>query len=154
HIKLCERITSDGAERAHVCVTNTVKKLHYPSRYSPGHDLLEIHATGFAFSARARADHEVVRSAHDRSHHLWYERWNVAAIAIENHNDVTFGRNRAGPCRARPPVTAQRSYDVRAGFTRSLGCAIGAAVINDDHFAGHAGREAFANHAGDRLLLV
>ena len=25
HIKFCERITSDGAERAHVCVTNAVE---------------------------------------------------------------------------------------------------------------------------------
>jgi hypothetical protein len=31
---------------------------------------------------------------------------------------------------------------------------IGAAVINDNHFAGHAGGEAFANHAGDWFLLV
>jgi hypothetical protein len=57
-------------------------------------------------------------------------------------------------CLARSPVTTRRSYHARAGFTRPLGCAIYAAVINDNHFAGHAGREAFANHACDRFLFV
>ena len=63
-------------------------------------------------------------------------------------------RNRARACRARSSVTPRRSYDARPGFTRPLGCAIGAAVINDNHFGGHAGCKAFANHAGDRFLLV
>jgi len=57
-------------------------------------------------------------------------------------------------CRARSSVTPRRGYDTRSSFTRPLGCAIGAAVINDNHFLGHAGREAFANHAGNRFLLV
>src|SRR5262245_55544010 len=34
-VKLCERITSDSAEGAHVCVTNAIESLHYPSGYSP-----------------------------------------------------------------------------------------------------------------------
>jgi hypothetical protein len=37
---------------------------------------------------------------------------------------------------------------------RALGCAIGAAVINHNHFAGYAGGETFANHAGDGFLLI
>ena len=55
---------------------------------------------------------------------------------------------------ARAAVTTRRCYDACAGFTRPLGCAIGAAVINDDYFAGHARREAFVNHARDRFLFV
>jgi hypothetical protein len=51
-------------------------------------------------------------------------------------------------------VTPRRSYDTRASFARPLGCAIGAAVINDNHFVRHAGREAFANDTGDRFFLV
>jgi hypothetical protein len=85
---------------------------------------------------------------------LRYERWNVAAIAIEKHYDVTVRRNCASARRARSPVTARRNYDARAGFTRALGCAICAAVINDNHFAGHAGRKTFTHDAGDRFLLV
>ena len=118
---------------------------------------MEIHAAGLALPPRARADHEIVRPACDRLDELWYERWNVAAVAIEKYYDVIprlRERDGARACRARSPVTTRRSYDVRAGFTCPLGCAIGAAVINDNHFAGHAGREAFANHAGDRFLLV
>jgi hypothetical protein len=116
--------------------------------------LLEIHAAGFALPARSRADYEIMRPACDRLHELRYERWNVAAIAIEKHYGVTFPRNRTSACRARSPVTPWRSYDARPGFTRPIGCAIGAAVINDNHFDGHASREAFANHAGDWFLLV
>jgi hypothetical protein len=93
----------------------------------------------------------------DRFHQPRYERWNVAAVAIEKHYDViprARDRNRVNACRARSPVTTRRSYDSRAGCTRPLGCAIGAAIINHDYFAGHAGREAFANHAGDRFPFV
>src|SRR5439155_8382416 len=109
---------------------------------------------GFPLPPRARADHEVVCSKRDRFHQLRYERGNVAAIAIEKHYDVTFRRNRASACRARSSVTLWRSYDARSGVTRPLGCTIGAAVINDNHFAGHTGREAIANHASDRFFLV
>jgi hypothetical protein len=95
-----------------------------------------------------------VRFAGDRFHQLRYERWNVAAIAIEKHYGVTIPRNYASACRACSPVTTRRTYDARAGFTRPLGCAIGAAIINDNHFGGHAGGEAFTNHAKDRFFLV
>src|SRR5204862_6893146 len=112
---------------------------------------------GVARPSSARADNEFVRFARYRFHQLRHERWNVAAITIEKHYDVIprlRDRHRARACRARASVTTQRSYAARAGFTRSLGCAIGAPVINDYHFARHAGGEAFANHAGDRFLLV
>src|SRR6478752_6563516 len=115
---------------------------------------MEIHAASFALPARARADNEIVRPSCDRLDELRYERWNVAAIAIEKQYDVTFPRNRASACRARSPVTTRRSYDARAGFTRPVGCPIGAAVINHNHFDGDASREAFANHAGDWFFLV
>jgi hypothetical protein len=98
-----------------------------------------------------------MRPTCDRFDELRYERWNVASVAIEKHYDVIprlRDRNHASACRARSPVTPWRSYDARPGFTRPIGCAIGAAVINDNHFDGHACREAFANHAGDRFFLV
>jgi hypothetical protein len=107
--------------------------------------------------ARAGTDHEIVRSTRDRLDEPRYERWNVATIAIEKHYNIFLrlrDRNRASACRARSTVTARRSYDARAGFTRSLGCPIGAAVIHDNHLAGHAGREAFADDATDWFLLV
>jgi hypothetical protein len=118
---------------------------------------LEIHAAGFALTARARSDREIVRSTRDRFYKPRYERWHVAAVAIEKHYDVIprlRDRNRVNACRARSPVTTRRCYDARSGFTRPLSCAIGAAVINNDYFARHAGREAFVNHARDRFLFV
>jgi hypothetical protein len=119
--------------------------------------LLEIHAAGFALSARSRADYEIMRPVDDRLDELWYERWNVAAIAIEKYYDVVprlRERDRASACCARSPITTRRNYDSRAGFTRPLRSTICTVVINDDHFAGHAGRETFANHARDRFFLV
>ena len=79
---------------------------------------------------------------------------NVAAIAVQKHYDRTFRQNPTRACRARSSVTPRRSYNTRSSFTRPLGCAIGAAIINDNHFGGRAGCKAFANHAGDRFLLV
>src|SRR5262249_62262352 len=107
-----------------------------------------------ASRARAGADHEIMSSSCDRLDDRQHKRWNVAAMAIEKHYGVALRRDGANTRLARSPVTAGRSYDARAGFTRPLGCAIAAAVINDNHFAGHAGRETFANHIGDRVLLV
>src|SRR5215470_7201855 len=68
HIKCRKRITSNSTERAHICVTNAVESLHYPSGNSTGQNLLEIHAAGLAVPARAGADHEIMRSARDRLH--------------------------------------------------------------------------------------
>src|SRR5262245_3272333 len=113
-----------------------------------------MHAAWFALPARARADHEIVRSARDRLNEFWYESWDIASIAIEKQYDITFRRDRTSACGARSPVTTLRSYHARAGFTRPVRCAICAAVINNDHFAGHASREAFANHVGYWFLLV
>jgi hypothetical protein len=52
------------------------------------------------------------------------------------------------------PVTTRRIYDARAGFKRPFRRPIGAAVINDNHFGRHAGREAFANHTCDWFFLI
>jgi hypothetical protein len=107
--------------------------------------------------ARARTDHKIVRPTRDRFYQPRYERWNVATIAIQKHYDVIprlRDQNRLNSCRARSPVTTRRCDDSGASCTRTLSCAIGAAVINDDYFARHAGCEAFANHAGDGFLFV
>src|SRR5262249_42749926 len=77
HVQVCERIAPDGAKRAHVRVRNAVKQLRYPSDNSPGYHLLEIHAAWFTLPARARSDHEIVRSTRDRFYKPRYERWNV-----------------------------------------------------------------------------
>src|SRR5215208_6545682 len=95
-----------------------------------------------------------MRTACDRLDELWYERWNIAAIAVEKHYDVTFRRSRTHACSARSPVTPRGIYNARSSFTRPLGGAIGAAVINDNHFDGYAGRETLANHLADGFLLV
>jgi len=83
-----------------------------------------------------------------------YEGWNVAAVAIEKYYDATFRRDRASACGACSSVTARRSYDPGAGFTCTLSCAIGAAVVDDNYFVGKAGRQAFTNHARNWFFLV
>jgi hypothetical protein len=49
---------------------------------------------------------------------------------------------------------SRRTHDARARFTRALGCAIGAAVVDDDNFVRHTGLKTFAHDASDRFLLV
>src|SRR5262245_60319503 len=90
HVEAFECITADGAKRGHIRVTNPVEESQNQSGKSSGKDLLEIHAAGFALSARARADHEIVRSACDGFHKLTHEVGHVAAVAIEKNYDVTF----------------------------------------------------------------
>src|SRR5262249_58816298 len=117
-----------------------------PSGNSPGQDLLKIHAAGFALTARARADHEIMRSSCDRLDGFLRERRNVAAIAIEKHYDLWFRRNRANGCRARSPVTPRCSYDACARFMRPLGWVIYACVIEENNFARPAPSEAITTH--------
>jgi hypothetical protein len=95
-----------------------------------------------------------MRPAGDWPYEFWYQRWDVASIAIEEHYDFTIRRDRTSAGSARSPVATRRSYDSRAGLTRPLCRSIGATVINDNYFDEHAGRETFANYAGDWVLLV
>ena len=116
--------------------------------------MLEVHAAGLALPARARADHEIVRAAHDRIDKLIHERWDIAAVAIQKHYDLAFGRNRANARRACAPIATRRCHHTRASFARAFGGAIAAAIIDNDHFIGNTGRETFAHHARDRFFLV
>ena len=92
--------------------------------------------------------------ARDWIHELTHKRRHVAAVAIKKYDDVAFRRDRPHARHAGAPVSARRSYDARASFTRARGCAIGAAVIDHNHFLRQTGRETFAYNAGDWFLFV
>src|SRR5215468_5373644 len=87
HVELFECITANGAKWGHIRVMKPVEESQNRSSESSGKDLLEIHAAVFALSARARADHEIVRAARDGINKLIHEGGHVAAVTIEkNHN--------------------------------------------------------------------
>src|SRR6266542_2154470 len=154
HVQFRERVAANRAKRTHVGVTNAVKQSHDQSGTSPGQNLLEVHAARFTLATRARADHEIMGPTHDWINKLIHQRRDVAAVAIYKHNDVAFSRKRTNACRACAPISTRCGRHARACFTRALGCAIGAAVIDHDHFVRYTGRETFAYHAGDWFLLV
>src|SRR6185437_65167 len=143
HVELFECITADGTEWGHIRVINPVDEPQNQSSESSGNDLLEIHAAGFALSAGARADHEIVRAAPNGINKLIHERGHVAAVAIEKNHNVTFGRKRTNADGASASVSTRRGHHVRACFMCALSGSIGAAVINDDHLVGQASCETF-----------
>src|SRR6266403_4124779 len=154
HVEFRERVAADGAEWAHVSVANPVKQSQNESGNASRQDLLEVHAAGFALATRARADHEIMRAARDWVDKLIHERGNVAPVAIKKHNNLAFGRKRANSRSARAPVATGLGYYARAGFARAFGCAISAAVVDDDQVIRQTGRQTFAHDSGDRFLFV
>jgi hypothetical protein len=154
HAKFHERVLSDGAKRAHVGVTNPVKRSQNESSDASRQDLLEIHAVGFALASRTRANNEIVRAARDWVDKLIHKRGDIAPVAIEKNNDLAFGRKSANARCACASVTAGRSYHARTRFTRALGSAIGAAIIDHDYLVWQSSRETFSYDASDRFLLV
>jgi hypothetical protein len=95
-----------------------------------------------------------MRPARDGIDKLIHERRYVATVAIQKYNDLAFGRKSANARGARASVTAGRGYHSRGSSTRTLGCAIGAAIVDDDDVIRHTGRETFAHDPGDRCLLI
>src|ERR1044071_9858490 len=110
HVELFERITTNGAKWRHIRVTNPVQDSQNQSSQSAGKDLLEIHAAGFALSARARADHKIVRSARYRFNELIHKCGNVAAVAIEKNDNVTFRRKRTHAGGASTSIPTRRGH--------------------------------------------
>src|SRR4026208_941490 len=114
HVELFERITANAAKWRHVRVTNPIEHSQNQSSESAGKDLLEIHTAGFALSARARADHKIVRSARYGINKLIHKSGNVATVAIEKNHSVTFRRKRTNAGGASASVSTRRSHHARA----------------------------------------
>src|ERR1700722_6695055 len=59
HVQAFQGLARDGAERAHVCVFDTVEGAEKDSRHPSGEDLRDLQAAWLARAAHARADHEI-----------------------------------------------------------------------------------------------
>jgi hypothetical protein len=116
--------------------------------------LLKIHASRFSFSARARADDEIVRARDDRVNQTIHQLRAVASVAVEKDDDLAGGRDGLDARPTRTPVTASQFADhARSGLTRPLSRAVVASVIDDDHFARDLARDG-AHNIANRLFFV
>src|SRR5258708_17445832 len=96
---------------------------------------MPIHASSLAPAARARRNHEIMRPFDYRldepNHHFRV----VAAIAVEEHDDVAISRERAQSCAKRPSVSALGlCYHASARGGCRFRTAIGTAVTDDGYF--------------------
>src|ERR1700730_6588911 len=155
HAEPLEQVAPDRSKWTHIRVTNTVQYRQQPAGQSSGEQLLEIHASGLAFSARARANHEIILSLRDRIHKLTHQLWAIASVAIEEHDNVAFRRKRAYPRCAGAAVTMWRCCNHGcACLACALSSLIGASIVHNDDVVRQGGRETFANHLRDRLLFI
>ncbi len=141
HPELDQRGTSYGAEWAHVRIPDAVEQTKKPAGDATREDLLEIHAARLAFSARARADHKILFAPPDRVDQLGHELGTIAAVAVQENNEIALGRQRANSSGAGAAVTGcWFRDDFSARGEGALSRPIAAAIIHDDDFAGQTSR--------------
>jgi hypothetical protein len=117
-------------------------------------DLLRRHAARFAHAAKPRAHHEIGGAGRDGCHDGRQKGRHVAAIAIEEADDLGSEGKRRHAGGAGAPVATSRLAGHSRARCRGLLCgAIGRAVIHDDDVV-HALAQDLANDAADRLGLV
>src|SRR5438876_507416 len=99
---------------------------------------MQVHASSLASSPRSRADYEVMCPVNYRLHQPAHHLGAIAAITVEENNNLAMRRDGA---QARPicaAVTANRfMHHPRAGRARNFCGVIGTAVIDDDNFVGN-----------------
>src|SRR5437763_8880448 len=96
---------------------------------------MEVHASSFASSPRPRSDYEVMCAVNYRLHQPAHHLGTIAAITVEENNNLAMRRDSA---QARPicaAVTALRFKNhTRTRRVRDLSSAIGAAVVHHYDF--------------------
>src|SRR5215469_6053184 len=153
HAERIERLVTDGAKGAHVGVGNAVEQTSQRAGTVACHDLQRVHAAGLTLAACTRADHEVVCAAEDRAEQQRRELRPVAAIAVEEYDDVAVTR-RPGPRCAGPAIAAlPLNEDARARVAGALCGAILAAAVYGDDLIDYIARDG-ADYLCDRLFRV
>src|SRR4051812_11415842 len=125
HAQLVERLPPDRAERTHVGIADAVQQPEEPSRDTSGKHLLEVHAAALPFAAGSRPNDEILFAAPDWINQLGHKLGTIAAVAIEEHNDVAIGSQGANAGGAGASIT--RSWlrnDFRPGGLGPFGGAI------------------------------
>ena len=120
----------------------------------PRENLLRVHATGLAFPAGARTNDKVVRTADDRLNQSRNETGNVAAVAIEKHDQIAFLGNRRCARRTGATVSAWRPNDSCSRVSGAFRRLVCTAIVNDDGFARNFRRDYFTHHLRDRLFFI
>ena len=120
----------------------------------PGKNLLRIHAAGLAFPAGARSNHKIVRPVDDRLNQGRNEARNIAAIAIEENDQIAFIGNRRDARRAGATISGRRRNHLRSRVSGAFRGSVSAAVINNNDFARSSRCDYFAHHLGDWFFFV
>ena len=109
---------------------------HEKTRQMPGENLLRVHAAGFAFAAGARTNDEILRAVRHRGDQLC-----PSMLARRCRRRRGTGGFRTPGRRPRhPPHMPGRSrvragtHDACASSGGAFGGAVGAAVVDDEHF--------------------
>jgi hypothetical protein len=119
-----------------------------------GDKLLRRHAAGFALPAQPRAHDEIGRTARDRSDHVRQERRHVAAVTVEEADDVGIVAHGRKTSRAGAAIAAARLAEhARTRRARARRGRIARAVVDHDHLV-----DTLRQHAGDdardRLFFI
>src|SRR5712672_3671565 len=119
-----------------------------------GKDLMPVHTSSLASSARSRRNHEVVCPFYYWLNEPIHHFRTVTAVTVQEHNDLAIIRKRAQSRAKRPPISPLGlCYNASAGGCCNFSCAIGAAVINDDYLVSNLTRHVIDDFT-NRLLFV
>ena len=153
HREAHQRVAADRPKRAHIGVMDAVEQPHRPTHKPAGKELVSGHAAPLPLATAARADHKIVAAIGDRLDETPDQLGAVAAIAIEENDDVAIlGGISARPAGAAVAALAQAD-NAGARRSRILGGAIGATAINDDDVVDNRSRHG-GNHAPNRFLFI
>ncbi len=120
----------------------------------PCEDLREGQAARLARSLEPGAEHEIGAAVAQRRDHVRDHLRDVAAVAVDEDDEITFGPQRVDTRHQRAPVAPARFRDdAGASGSRTFCRPVPRQAIDDDHLV-DALREDVGDHGADRVLFV
>src|SRR5262245_8786086 len=104
HAEIAERGRAYRAEWRHVGIADAVDEAQQQSGKPPGDPLLRRHAAGFAPAAQARPHYEIGFAARNRTRDVSQKIRHVAAVPVEEADDIGIGADRSDAGGASPTV--------------------------------------------------
>src|SRR5262249_21162230 len=141
-------------EGTHVGEVRAIEKAEEQAREPSGDELRRVHAAGLAPAPDPRADDEILLAGKDGRDQAGYELGAIAAVAVEEHDDLAVAMDVVHSRLAGPAIAALRLVNhPRAGGLSALGGAVAAAIVHDHDLADRLAQHG-ADDLADRLLLV
>ena len=113
HVECRQRIAADGAVGAHVAVARAVQRAHAEARDLSGEHLMPVHRARIAHAAGARGQHEIMRAGEHGAGDALDQIAPVGTVAVEEDDDIAFGRGGRGAGGTCAPVSPARSGAAR-----------------------------------------